>query len=449
MAEFFSFSNLIIILINVITLGFYYTFYRFHFYRQAEPFLHYTALSFSIFSAGVALGCQAFLLDLNPYPSNEFKALILSGLVEETSKMLGVYLFFRKNQDEFSVTDGIFYGLVLGGGFGLLENILYFIDTGLWSQVLRSITALPIHMINGGLMGAFTMIFLFSGKEVSRVLRLIRASSLCICVHAIYNYSLFEDTGIALVLPFSILTLFFALELTIAKSRILLPGYVLKLLSITVEEYEIMSQHNRHEGWIQNVQKHVDGKSIKLLQIPNWRHSTVTAFFLLPAFVSFSAFLYSPDLIATTFPDLEVRDFFILFVIYPFVLACMFFFGGILNPYFFRDRMLEVPLFGSADISVDSIEENSTFFLIHLRKFYVPVSREYEKGTKVMFSLWIGIENYDGLAGQILWCKNNDDGTFGAMCLLDRIPWRFIFRWHFVRYRQNFRNLFIRKSLFT
>lgn len=146
----FSIPSLVICLINLVTLGFYYSFYRFHFYRFTESFLQYTAFAFSIFSAGIALALQVILLNWLPNGGPYWNSFILSSFVEELAKLLGIYLFFRKNQDEFTVTDGIFYGLVLGGGFGLVENILYFINTGLWSQVLRSITALPIHMMNGG-----------------------------------------------------------------------------------------------------------------------------------------------------------------------------------------------------------------------------------------------------------------------------------------------------------
>jgi RsiW-degrading membrane proteinase PrsW (M82 family) len=447
MENLFSFSTFLIVLINFVTLGLYYLFYRFHFYRYSEAFLQYTALSFAVFSAGVALALQASILIFNPYPSHEFKAIILSGGIEEFSKILGIYMFFRKNQDEFSVTDGIFYGLVLGGGFGLFENILYFIDSGLWSQVLRSITALPIHMMNGGLLGAFLMIFLFSGKNFLRWIRLGSGLILCISLHAFYNYALFLDTYILVVLPFSILILFFLLEITIAKSRILLPGYVLKLVNMTVEEYEIVTRHYRHEGWIKNVQKHISTSSISLFQMPNLRHIIISIFFIIPSLISACILIFNPTVIAHAFIDLDLKDYFALFIIYPAVLGLMFFFGGVLNPYFFRDRMLSVPLFGSVDFRTKNEEENTALFHIYWNKFYVPVSRLYPESTRAEFDLWIGVSHYANCKGTILWCKENEEGNCGAMCLLDKIPFHFLLRWNLIRLRQNLKNLFLRKHL--
>ncbi|MDZ4726790.1 MAG: PrsW family glutamic-type intramembrane protease, partial [Leptospira sp.] len=375
------------------------------------------------------------------------KALILSGGVEEISKLFGIYIFFRKNQDNFSVTDGIFYGLVLGGGFGLFENILYFIDSGMWSQVLRSITALPIHMINGGLAGAFLMIFLFSGKNSPRWIRLFLGILFCIIVHAIYNYSLFLDSHILIVLPLCLLSLFFVLEITIAKSRILLPGNVLKLMDMTVEEYEILSRHNRHEGWIQNVQKHISTSNIKLFKIPNSRHIILTVFFMIPTVVSSLFLIYDPTIVSKIFIDLEIRDYFALFILYPALLAFMFFFGGTINPYFFRDRMLAVPLFGSVDMKVKDSEENTALFHIYWNKFYIPVSKIYPENIEAEFDLWIGISAYQKLKGKILWTRENEEGNCGAMCVLDHIPFLFIIHWVFVRFRQNIKNLIIRKNV--
>ncbi|BCL80316.1 FHA and PrsW-protease domain-containing protein [Ktedonobacteria bacterium brp13] len=50
-----------------------------------------------------------------------------AGVTEETVKGLGVMLLFIVLRDEFdNVTDGIVYGALIGAGFAMVENILYF-----------------------------------------------------------------------------------------------------------------------------------------------------------------------------------------------------------------------------------------------------------------------------------------------------------------------------------
>lgn len=442
-----SLSSLVIFLINILTLGFYYSFYRFHFYRFTESYLQYTAFAFSFFSAGVAIGLQALLLNGLPFNGPYWNAFILSSLIEEFAKLLGIYLFFRKNQDEFTVTDGIFYGLVLGGGFGFVENILYFINTGLWSQVLRSITALPIHMMNGGIIGAYLMMFLFHKNPVFKWGKLTFGFLVCVGIHGLYNLAISQELNLLIILPLCILSLFFLLELTIAKSRILVPGHILNLMNMSMEQYEILSRHNRHEGWIQNVQKHISTSGIKLLQYPNLRHSILTIFFLVPGILSVFLLYNSPGWIALKFPDLALQDYFALFIMYPVILSLMFFFAGILNPYFFRDRMLSVPLFSSVDLHTKETEENSAIFHIQANMFYLPISQMYPDDTKVKFDLWIGLECFVGLPGTILWCRENEEGNCGAMCQLDQIPFMFLIKWHYLRFRQNYKNLFLRRAM--
>ncbi|TGL04289.1 PrsW family intramembrane metalloprotease [Leptospira bouyouniensis] len=440
-----SIPSLVIFFINLATLAFYYAFYRFHFYRFTEGFLQYTALAFSLFSAGIAIGLQAILLQLVPNGGPIWNSFFLSSFVEEFAKLLGIYLFFSKNQDEFTVTDGIFYGLVLGGGFGLVENILYYINTGLWSQVLRSITALPIHMMNGGLVGAFTMMFLFHKNPLFKWGKLFYGLMICVFFHGLYNLSLFQEIDLLVILPICILFLFFFLEIIIAKSRILVPGHILKLMDMSMEEYEILSRHNRHEGWIQNVQKHISTSGIRLFQYPNLRHTILTTFFLIPGVLSIYLLNEAPDWISHKFPDLVIQDYFALFVMYPIVLALMFFFAGILNPYFFRDRMLAVPLFSSVDMHIKEKEENSAIFHIKANLFYLPTSQNYPKDTEARFDLWLGLNCFSGLNGKILWSRENEEGNCGVMCELNSIPFSFLLQWNFLRFKQNLKNLFLRK----
>jgi RsiW-degrading membrane proteinase PrsW (M82 family) len=62
--------------------------------------------------------------------SNALNALfsgLNAGVTEETFKGLGVLLLFMVLRDEFdNVTDGIVYGALIGAGFAMVENIMYF-----------------------------------------------------------------------------------------------------------------------------------------------------------------------------------------------------------------------------------------------------------------------------------------------------------------------------------
>jgi RsiW-degrading membrane proteinase PrsW (M82 family) len=73
-------------------------------------------------------GLRPVLLGANT--SNTLNALfsgLNAGVTEETFKGLGVMLLFLVLRDEFdNVTDGIVYGALIGAGFAMVENIMYF-----------------------------------------------------------------------------------------------------------------------------------------------------------------------------------------------------------------------------------------------------------------------------------------------------------------------------------
>lgn len=67
---------------------------------------------------------------LGPQAGKAFHALfsaLNAGITEETFKGLGLFLLFMLLHDEFdNVTDGIVYGALIGAGFAMVENIIYF-----------------------------------------------------------------------------------------------------------------------------------------------------------------------------------------------------------------------------------------------------------------------------------------------------------------------------------
>ncbi len=67
---------------------------------------------------------------LGPDASNLVRSALQglnAGITEETIKGLGLLLLFLVLRDEFdNVTDGIVYGALIGGGFAMVENFVYF-----------------------------------------------------------------------------------------------------------------------------------------------------------------------------------------------------------------------------------------------------------------------------------------------------------------------------------
>jgi RsiW-degrading membrane proteinase PrsW (M82 family) len=77
-----------------------------------------------ILNTGMSL---LFAMSLGPQWAHVLTPPLVAPVVEETSKGLAVLLIFRFMRHEFNnVTDGIIYGGLVGLGFAMTENVLYF-----------------------------------------------------------------------------------------------------------------------------------------------------------------------------------------------------------------------------------------------------------------------------------------------------------------------------------
>jgi RsiW-degrading membrane proteinase PrsW (M82 family) len=84
-----------------------------------------------------------------------YSAFFKVALVEEFSKFLFVrfILFHNKNFNE--PFDGIVYAVMVSMGFATLENVIYVLEYGYETAILRMFTAVPAHATFGVLMGYF------------------------------------------------------------------------------------------------------------------------------------------------------------------------------------------------------------------------------------------------------------------------------------------------------
>ena len=118
--------------------------------------------TFGIMAAGMALGLQ-LSLQATGLPENAFNvAFFYSALLEELVKCLLIFFLLWYFKIREVLYDGIYYGIVVGGAFGFVENTIYASVLSFWPMMLRTITSSTLHMLNGGIVGYFVMKFLFT-----------------------------------------------------------------------------------------------------------------------------------------------------------------------------------------------------------------------------------------------------------------------------------------------
>lgn len=124
-------------------------------------------------------------------------AFLIVALVEEFSKFIFVRGLLYNNSHFNEPFDGIVYSVMVGMGFATFENILYAINGGLGTALLRMFTAVPAHATFAVLMGYYLGKAKFEDKKAHYALYALGVATL---FHGAYDYCLFISWVPGLVL---------------------------------------------------------------------------------------------------------------------------------------------------------------------------------------------------------------------------------------------------------
>ncbi len=118
------------------------------------------------------------------------KAFFIVALIEEFSKYIIVRYFAQTNKAFNEQFDGIVYAVMVSMGFAATENIMYVLQGGIETALLRAFTAVPAHATFAVLMGFFMGKAKFSQNR--RRLNLL-GLVLAILFHGTYDFFLFLE----------------------------------------------------------------------------------------------------------------------------------------------------------------------------------------------------------------------------------------------------------------
>lgn len=115
-------------------------------------------------------------------------AFLIVALVEEFSKFIFVRGVLYNNKHFNEPFDGIVYSVMVGMGFATFENILYVVEGGIGTALLRMLTAVPAHATFAVLMGYYLGKAKFEHKKSYYALHALGVATL---FHGAYDYCLF------------------------------------------------------------------------------------------------------------------------------------------------------------------------------------------------------------------------------------------------------------------
>lgn len=140
------------------------------------------------------------------------EAFLKVAWVEELCKLAVVFLLVWRKPVFNEESDGIVYVTASALGFAMLENILYVLNHGIGTGIMRAITAVPLHCFTGVVMGYFVGKARVSSDKRRRLANILVGFFLAVFFHGIYDALIFTRTEAAFFIFFLV---FFLLGLSI------------------------------------------------------------------------------------------------------------------------------------------------------------------------------------------------------------------------------------------
>lgn len=192
---------------------------------EKEPLgLLLKALVLGMVSVLPILGVERFLVWIMPALGQvgeaAYNAFVVAGFTEELFKFLALYLLIWRSPSFNEQFDGIVYAVFVSLGFAAVENVLYVMEGGYQTALVRAVTAVPAHAIFGVTMGYFTGI---ARRYVElRRAYLVRAVLVPVLLHGIYDFILMVEVSWLLLLfvPYVIFLYLFAARKMKKLSRV-------------------------------------------------------------------------------------------------------------------------------------------------------------------------------------------------------------------------------------
>lgn len=446
---FFGFEEFLLTVLKfgtaIFAAVFYWFFYRSTYYHPERISFDLSAIFSGVFTVGLAIFPEILAQSYLSETSYLGRAFFGSSLLEEVPKLIVILWYFKGLNKVYNTSDGIYFGLTLGATFGLLENLLYSPILDFWPLFLRAVTSLPIHTFTGGIYGYAVLEYYQSRPSTFNFLGILYGLIVCFFLHGTFNYVLLIDGDSILLLPLILASGFFILEYLLTISQNILPIEVLRSIGLFKDDYKVVSRFTRYDSWLRASQS----LEQKKVSIPFFRNLSKGKILSSSILISIPTVLYSiyrmyPERIPVLLGGIRISEFIGLFLVYPIWLCILILSRGILNPKFFRERILRIPLFIAVSIVQEEREYHSLAYSLSKKGFYSPVDKSLQIGDRVYVTFYVAGKEFQNILAIPVWLNvREDDPEFesGAVFIFVSPPWKLLLWRLFVRGKQQLHNL--------
>ncbi|MCB1325278.1 MAG: PrsW family intramembrane metalloprotease [Spirochaetales bacterium] len=435
---------------SLLIVALFFSYYFRNFVFKRSRFLQLRAFFLGVLSSGLTLVVQSALPETD---SPLLRALFHAAFIEEGIRLLFLYILFRFSSRDFTVTEGIFEGVMLGLGFAITENVQYGLAYSGYVILLRAVSSVPLHVFASAIMGYYlahadlcriadTERGLVAGGQSNRARR-FRLRGLGIFLpwglHGVYDFCLLSGGRLVYLVPLLLIGAYLLVEYLIERGRLIFGRNVLTMLGINADDVDTLLRQKEYEKWLLDTQT-VDEPEPRLLHLRVWPlHRTIAGLAL--CVLALALFLLYETKGAEAFAVLRIHhqaSLISLLVLYPASVGLMLLLSGKINYLYVRNKMLRVPVPIRVRIFSDRGGGAEEAIALDLRPsgVFLNVMEDYERSDLLVLEFEPDKQLPVRILAQVHWSNlHNDMLPIGHILHFQRQTLRFvILRWkHLLR----------------
>ncbi|MCC6274631.1 MAG: cyclic nucleotide-binding domain-containing protein [Leptospiraceae bacterium] len=344
--EYTDMKTLILFLLILFSFSIYHSIYSRYFSRSRDVWME---IEFFLFGGAVSL---LTLLTYNFLPLPNYQSALYLGFVKaafpEKLSMFFLLLFLKYHRSRnLELSRGISLSVMAAMGFATIENLYYSMHTGTEIIFFRLLSSVPLHLTTCGMMGYFLGISTLSENKKHRTKFLAKAFAYPFLLHGSFDALLLKSGNSSYLGFFLLFLLVIILDYFIAKSLAIPSGKELAEKNVGFENWDLYQKQNQFERWILRSLETIKGEFDPLFQWKIGKKKLIVLFLILtvPAF-----FYFQNQTLPIGENFLKPQELYSLFVLLPFAFSINLILVGIVNPAYFKNSVLKIPVITNVEI---------------------------------------------------------------------------------------------------
>lgn len=435
----------------------YFFYYRYFLVKPSylyhlENFLYGSILALLLLLAG------SFFMETLVFQSVLARGFLSAALVEKAGAFIFILALTYRTPPMLMVLNMTISAMLLGLGFATVENIVYALAIREPVIVVRLFSSVPLHVLTCGLMGYGLALMRFSGSPGGRLRHALGAFIVPLLFHGLYDTMLMSGGAATYWIAPLLVMLIAWMEYILARSQTLPLLDGLRKHRMSIEEWQTIQREPQHARWIL---RSMGSKNREYVPFFRLSIGTGRGAVIIAVLAAAAACLVNRDALMELLRyRLAAEETVSLFTLLPALYCLNLFIVGVVNPKYFQNSMIRIPIIIDVDIHTDDAVIKTTTYHVTAGNCYLKTVDPIAAGTGCLLTFTCSSFSSPPVPGTVIWDSRDEQKQLsGTLVRLTEKPWGYrLFLMKYCLYRvtrglffnlrlpgfKNIRQLFVR-----